>query len=955
MARPHARIAGMDASQVHCAQRSELIDAIAARALSRLRMAHPERAERLAQADVAARLRPVAIASDFAIDTLVRQGALLDALLDDDGARPPVEPVLSPEHRTDWPALLRRYRAAGSTRLIWRDVHGLDDVDATLAGSTHLAERCLQLALEALEAEFAQRHGVMRDSDGNVQRLVVFGLGKLGGGELNFSSDVDLVYTYEHDGSSDGARPLEAEHYFARLGQQLAKLLDELTVDGFCHRVDLRLRPYGNAGRVAWSFTAMEQYFQREGRDWERYAWQKARPVAGDIDAGERFLEGLRPFVYRRYLDFGALDGLRGMKAAISAEVARKELADDIKRGPGGIREIEFLVQALQLIYGGREPALRDRRLLPSLQALVDARQMGADAGVTLAHAYRFLRRLENRLQMLRDAQTHALPDSPDDRARIAAALDFDDWHALRDALDAQRALVTSEFEALLAPRRKRHAPSALTAYWRALPDGGDNAVLADAGFVEAGNADALLRDFARAPGVRGLSDSARGRLDRVMPSLLQAAAASSEPMLALKRLLALLHNVLRRSAYLALLDEQPVALARLVEVVSHSALLAERLAAYPLLLDELLDARVAGPLPGRDELHAACAAVAEGEDDDAEAVLQALNEVRQALSFRIAMALRDGRQSAMECACQLAWLADGVVLRVLRLAEHEVAAAHGRVPGARFAVIGYGSLGGEELGFGSDLDLVFLYDAPGGEHAHSDGARPLEATRWFARVAQKVVALLGAVTGAGRLYDVDVRLRPDGAKGLLVSSLASYRDYQRDRAWTWEHQALVRARFVAGDETLGEDFEAVRTQTLSRPRDAQAVCGDVVAMRRRMRAELDRSDAATFDLKQGGGGLVDLEFLLQYAVLAHSSQHAKWLAPRNTPALIAATAADGWLDAAQAQALTAAHAVLLERGLACTLDRRPRRLPVDEAIAQARASITAAARGRGLEFDAPA
>ncbi|MDI9237592.1 bifunctional [glutamate--ammonia ligase]-adenylyl-L-tyrosine phosphorylase/[glutamate--ammonia-ligase] adenylyltransferase [Lysobacter sp. LF1] len=933
---------------------SDLSHSITARAMARLRTALPAHADVLAEDHARERLQRVAAASDFAIDTLVRQPDVLLRLLGDDGAQPMAEPSLSPEHRSEWPALLRGYRTAESTRLIWRDVLGLDDVDATLAGSTHLAERCLQLALDALEIEFAQRHGVVRDREGNPQRLVVFGLGKLGGGELNFSSDVDLVYAYEHDGESDGARALDAEHYFARLGQQLAKLLDELTVDGFCHRVDLRLRPYGNAGRVAWSFNAMEQYFQREGRDWERYAWQKARPVAGDLDAGERFLESLRPFIYRRYLDFGALDGLRAMKAAISAEVARKELADDIKRGPGGIREIEFLVQALQLIYGGREPGLRDRRLLPSLQALVDARQMTPDAGATLTGAYWFLRRLENRLQMLRDAQTHALPESTDDRQRIAHGLGYEDWDALRVALDAQRALVTSEFEALLAPRRKRNAPDALTSYWRALPEGGDSAVLADAGFVEAGNADAALRDFARSPGVRGLSDAARGRLDRVMPALLQAAAASSEPMLALRRLLALLHNVLRRSAYLALLDEQPVALARLVEVVSHSALLAERLAAYPLLLDELLDARVAGPLPGRDELHAACAAVAEGQDDDAEAVLQALNEVRQALSFRIAMALRDGRQSATECAQQLAWLADGVVLRVLRLAEHEVAGAHGRVPGARFAVIGYGSLGGEELGFGSDLDLVFLYDAPGGEHAHSDGARTIEATRWFARVAQKVVALLGAVTGAGRLYDVDVRLRPDGAKGLLVSSLASYRDYQRERAWTWEHQALVRARFVAGDESLGDDFESVRAQTLSRERDPQAVCTDVVSMRRRMRAELDRSDAAAFDLKQGEGGLVDLEFLLQYAVLAHSAQHVSWLVPRNTPALVEAAAVDGWLDAGEAAALVDAHAVLLERGLACTLDRRPRRLPIDEAIARSRAAITASAHRHGLVFDTP-
>lgn len=937
------------------------VEPFVARALARLRAAAPEAWHNDPELD--ARLTALARASDFAVETLLRQPDLLLRLSVDADAPPAPPPELLAGQREQWPALLRRYRTAESTRMIWRDVLGLDDVDATLAASTRLAEQCLQLGLAAIEEEFAQRHGVIRDSEGRPQRLVVFGLGKLGGEELNFSSDVDLVYAYEHDGGasspgSDGPRPLDAEHYFARLGQQLAKLLDEPTVDGFCHRVDLRLRPYGNAGRVAWSFNAMEQYFQREGRDWERYAWQKARPVAGDIEAGERFLESLRPFVYRRYLDFGALDGLRAMKAAISAEVARKELADDIKRGPGGIREIEFLVQALQLIYGGREPALRGRRLLPALQALVEARQVSEEAAALLAQAYRYLRQLENRLQMLRDAQTHALPEAIEDRARIATALAYADWDTLRDSLDVQRGRVTAEFEALLAPRRRRSAPDALTAYWRALPDGGDSAVLGDAGFIEAGNADGVLRDFARSPGVRGLSDSARSRLDRVLPALLQAAAASSEPMLALRRLLALLHNVLRRSAYLALLDEQPAALARLVEVVGRSALLAERLAAHPLLLDELLDARVAGPLPGRDALHAACFAVAQGADDDAEAVLQALNEVRQALSFRIAMALRDGRQPAAECARQLAWLADGVVMRVLHLADHEVASAHGRVAGARFAVIGYGSLGGEELGFGSDLDLVFLYEAPGGESAasdgaHSDGARPLEASRWFARLAQKVVALLGAVTGAGRLFDVDVRLRPDGAKGLLVSSLASYRDYQRERAWTWEHQALVRARFVAGDATLAADFEDVRAQTLARTRDAAALRGDVVAMRRRMRAELDRSDAAAFDLKQGEGGLVDLEFLLQYAVLAESEAHRDWLQPRSTPELIRVMGSSGWFGEAETDALLQAHAVLLEAGLACTLDRRPRRLPVTDAIADARRVITEAAAQRGLTFDA--
>lgn len=917
---------------------AQVIDAAVDRALHRL--APPDAAR--------ARIAAVARASDFAIDVLARDRALLARLLDDDGASPVPEPVLDPATPADWASQLRRYRAAASTRLIWRDVLGLDDVDATLAGSTHLAERCLSLAMAALEAKFAQRHGVVRDVDGRVQRLVVFGLGKLGGGELNFSSDIDLVYAYENGGESDGARPLDAEGYFTRLGQQLAKLLDEVTADGFSHRVDLRLRPFGTAGRLAWSFAALEQYFQREGRDWERYAWQKARPVAGDSDAGERFLDALRPFVYRRYLDFGALDGLRTMKASIAAEVARRELVDDIKRGPGGIREIEFLVQALQLIRGGREPALRGRRLLPALRALVDAGHVDADTGDTLAAAYRVLRRVENRLQMLRDAQTHALPDDDASRHRIASGLGFEDWAAFRSMLDAVRARVTAEFNALLAPRERNAAPDALATYWCALPADGDASTLRDAGFADAHEADGLLRDFARSPAVQALSDATRARLDRVMPALLHGAAQSREPLLAMRRLVALVANILRRSAYLALLDEQPAALERLVDVVAHNALLAERLAAYPLLLDELLDARVAGALPGRAELHAACDAAVHGIDDT-EHALRALNEVRQALSFRIAMAVRDRRQPADDSARQLAWLADAVVDVVVRIAEGEVAASNGRVPGARFAVLGYGSLGGEELGFGSDLDLVFLYDAPA--DAESDGARALDAQRWFARLAQKVVALLGAATGAGRLYDVDVRLRPDGAKGLLVSSLASFSAYQRERAWTWEHQALVRARCIGGDAALCADFERLRSEVLGRARERAPVIADVVQMRARMRGELDRSDAAHFDLKQGEGGLVDLEFLLQALVLAHGAETPSLLVPRNTRALIDACRDSGVLDAAIAAPLAESHALMLARGLDCTLDRRARRVPHDAAIDAARAIVREAAAACGLRF----
>ena len=894
-----------------------------------------------------AKLRRLALASDFALATLASQPALVERLHADDGAMPSPMPALDAANRSEWPRLLRRHRQAESTRLVWRDVIAGDPVDAILAGSTALAEASLQVALAALETEFAQRFGTVRDGDGQAQRLVVFGLGKLGGGELNFSSDIDLVYAYEHEGESDGARPLAASDYFARLGQQLAKLLDEVTADGFSHRVDLRLRPFGNAGRVTLSFAAMELYFQREGRDWERYALQKARPVAGDPDAGERFLATLRPFVYRRYLDYGALDGLRTMKAAIAAEVARKELAGDIKRGPGGIREIEFLVQALQLIRGGREPALRERRLLPALQALVQAGHVEAEAGDALARAYRFLRVLENRIQMLGDAQAHALPADPAQRERIAHGMGYPGMPALDADLSQWRARVAAEFAALLAPRKAAAADSDLALYWRSLPDDGAADALADAGFGASEDLHRSLRDFARAPGVRELSDATRARLDRVLPVLLQAAANSSQADAVLRRLLPLLHTLLKRASYLALLDEQPAALQRLVDALARSALLGERLAAHPLLLDELLDRRVAGGLPDRAAMRAECAAAL--REGDAEASLHALNEVRQALSFRIALALLDARCDAQSCAQRLAWLADAVVACVHRIAMDEMQSAHGGIADAPFVVLGYGSLGGEELGFGSDLDLVFLYDAP--HDAQSDGARALDAPRWFARLGQKIVALLGAGTGAGRLYEVDVRLRPDGAKGLLVSSLASFSEYQRERAWTWEHQALIRARAVAGDAVLAADFDALRGEVLARARDGGQLAEDVSAMRRRMRAELDRSDAAVFDLKQGEGGLVDLEFLLQFLLLRDVAQHPSLLHPRATPALLDAARGAGAIAADTHAALLAAHSVLLDAGMRCTLDRRPRRVPSDARIEAARAAIRATVDSQGLRF----
>lgn len=915
-----------------------------ARALSRLEQVCPEAISDPRGRD---RFEQLALVSDFAIDTLCRQPALCTTL--DEPAQS--APALLVDDEASWPVQLRRWRAAESTRLIWRDVLGFDEVEATLVGSSRIAERALDAALSALSAVFQARYGNVVDRLGVPQSLVVFALGKLGGRELNFSSDVDLIYAFAEHGHSDGLHGLDAETYFTRVGQRLAQLLGEVTADGFCHRVDLRLRPFGNSGRIALSFAAMEQYYQREGRDWERYAWIKARPVAGDLLAGQGLLDSLRPFVYRRYLDYTALDGLREMKALIDAEVQKRELADHLKLGPGGIREIEFLVQALQLIRGGREPNLRQRSLLAALSHLADAGHLPTDTVQALAAAYRFLRRLENRVQMLSDQQTHVLPEDAFVRERIARGLNYANTQELMRELDTHRAVVSEVFSGLLQASRRKATPNALAQYWLALPDASDANVLADAGFADAKAQHARLRDFTCSAAVRGLSPRARQRLDHVLPMLIEACAQSSAPDAALPRGLALMQAITRRSSYLALLEEQPAALARLVDVTARSALLSERLAAHPLLLDELLDTRAAGALLDEPLLRIQIQRQRDAlETDDIETALVTLNECKQSLSFRIALAALAQRQPAQTSARQLAILAEGLLQMVLALARQEIHAAHGSIPGVGFAVIAYGSVGGCELGFDSDLDLVFLHDAQGDEV--SDGPRPLEVSRYFARLVQKLVSLLSTVTAAGRLYEVDMRLRPDGAKGVLVSSLQSFAEYQKQRAWLWEQQALVRARAVAGDMTVQQGFERIREQVLRRERDVSTLLAEVVTMRLRMRGELDRSDAMRFDLKQGEGGLVDLEFLLQAQVLLAAQHHPALCAVSQTPALITALAQVGFFSPEEASALLAAHATLLTRGLDCTLDQRPRLCPEDSAISTARNTIHSACLAHGLAFN---
>lgn len=922
------------------------------------------------------------LASDFAHDVLRRDAGVRDGLeaLVADG-RLPIARWLRGDG--DFAAHLRRFRRGESLRLIARDLLGIDDVEATLTGASDLADTCIIQALAEAEAEIVRRHGVLRDAAGSVQRPVVFALGKLGGQELNFSSDVDLVFAYAQGGpDSDGPRSLAADAWHGRVVQRCGQLLGEITADGFVYRVDLRLRPFGQSGKPALPFAAMEQYFQREGRDWERYAWLKARTVAGDVAAGDAFLDSLRPFVYRRYLDYNSIDALAEMKAQIDLEVQRQDLVDDIKLGPGGIREIEFLVQVVQLVRGGREPALRQRGLLAGLAACAQAGYVEPETAAMLADAYRHLRRIENRLQMLRDAQTQALPEDEDDRARIAWTLDYPNWSALRAELDRHRHAVRAEFAQVLAPRREQAAGdsshAAMLALWRALADRQLDAVRLESAGVAIG--DALferLRNFGASPSVRALSARARERLDRLMAAMLQRLHTRDEDEdIAASAIVDLLQVLLRRSNYLALLAQQPAALDRLFDLARVSRWLVRHLIEHPVLLDDVFDPRSPTP-PDQAEIATALAEAAAG--NDSEPMLAALAETKTSLHFRLGLATIERSLPAVEIAARLAAVASGVLRHVLRLALADTVRVHGWPAGKEsvpspdasvdasgsqegkpgpgpvdstsvddrrsevdrcgLALIGYGSLGGGEMGFASDLDLVFVFDKSLGK-SETTGRSPVEGQRFYARIVQKLIAYLAVPLPGGRLYEIDARLRPDGAKGLLVTSLDAYAEYQRERAWTWEQQALVRAGFVTGDGRVGAQFQSLRESMLCQQRDPHGLREAVVEMRERLRRERDRSRGHRFDLKQGPGGLVDLEFAVQYLVLRHAAAHPELTRCSNSAVLLRLLAEAGLIDRALLPTLLEAQDQLLHAALSRTLDDQPRIAPLAPRLAAATRAI---------------
>ncbi|WP_075880654.1 bifunctional [glutamate--ammonia ligase]-adenylyl-L-tyrosine phosphorylase/[glutamate--ammonia-ligase] adenylyltransferase [Vreelandella massiliensis] len=880
-------------------------------------------------------LARVVTVSTFALDVLVRTPTLLAELdaageLDATPSRETqaawlAERLDEAEDETAMHQAVRRFRQARMLGIVWRNINrpeGYAMWDTARAVSA-LAEVCLEGALGWLEAFLEPRWGRPAPRrDESEQRLVVLGMGKLGAGELNLSSDIDLIFAFPESGETQGGRKaLDHQEYFTKLGQKLIAALDAVTADGFAFRVDMRLRPLGDGGPLVGSFSALSAYYQDQGREWERYAMLKARPVAGDLDAGDELLASLRPFVYRKYLDFGAIESLRELKAMINREVKRKGMESNIKLGPGGIREVEFVVQAFQLIRGGRDTELQVTSLYRALSRLPDLGLLPQAVVEELLPDYAFLRDVEHALQALEDRQTQRLPDDALDRERVALALDMEDWPAVVAKLDEVRERVRHHFDAVIADPEEdveeaSRSESSLEQWrlvWRGeLEQEEAETYLAQAGFKEPAKALKRLSGLYHSRAVQSMQRIGYERLDALMPLLLDALAQSETPDTALPRVQPLLEAVLRRTAYLALLRENPQALEHLTHLCSASPWIAEQLARYPILLDELLTpeslytpadkARLA------DELRQTLNRIPE---DDEEAQLEALRVFKHAQTLHVAASDIAGTRHLMKVSDYLTYIAEVILDAVLAMAWKHLTRKHGTPPGmsrdtAAFLIVGYGKLGGIELGYSSDLDLVFLHDSDG--KGTTDGDRALDTPVFFTRLGQRIIHLLTAVTPAGSLYEVDMRLRPSGNAGLLVTSLDAFADYQRENAWTWEHQALVRARVVAGNAALAEKFNTVRGDILAQPRSREALCEEVVKMRHKMRDHLASKKTGTFNLKHDAGGMVDIEFLCQYAVLAFAHETPALLDYSDNIRILETLASSGHLPEDEAERLRDAY-----------------------------------------------
>lgn len=790
---------------------------------------------------------------------------------------------------------LRVFRREQMARIMARDVLKLADLHQTLANVTALADSCVVLALNWLYDKFVEKYGrpmskAKRGQQAEQQYMLVIGMGKHGARELNVSSDIDLIFAYPSSGVTDHPdKSIDNQLFFVRLGQKLIQVLDQINGDGFVFRVDMRLRPYGDSGALVMNFSSFEDYYYTQGREWERFAMIKARIINADDHpvAADKLMGLIRPFVYRKYADFSSIQALRDMKRLIMSEVHRKGGDQNIKLGRGGIREIEFIAQACQLIYGGRDAALQQTGLMSVYQLLKEKSYLPAEWVDNLLENYIFLRNLEHAIQSLADQQTQLIPASSDSRERVAWSMNFNSWQALELSLKKHRDSVNHYFEAFLADPEDAQQDAESTSgpdiisLWRSNAGLKDwQSALEAIGFESSEASFKLLQALREHRLYSLMSSEARQRFETFLPVLLHSVAHTKTPSKTLERMLDLVRSIMGRTVYFVLLYENPKALRQLCHLCAESPWVSKHIAKSPVILDELLDPRTLFQPPQKtelvDELRQQMLRIPE---DDLEAQMNCLRTFKQSHMLRVAASEIGGHLPLMKVSDYLTWLAEAILGQAVNIAWRTMQAKHGLpsskqedemsqdISGKGFAVIGYGKLGGIELGYGSDLDMVFVYDAD--DYGMTTGDKPINNQTFYVRLGQRIIHILSAQTTQGILYETDMRLRPSGNSGMLVSSIQAFEKYQLNDAWTWEHQALVRARAIVGDPQLVDKFNVIRCRILSQSRDIDALRVEVKAMREKMKA-----NARHLDIKQGDGGLIDIEFISQFGVLAYAADY---------------------------------------------------------------------------------
>lgn len=833
--------------------------------------------------------------------------------------------------------ILRRFRNREMIRIAWRDIAAKTSIDETLLDLSALAEGCLQTALDWLYEQACRQKSTPLLENGDTQRPVVLAMGKLGAWELNFSSDIDLIFAYPEDGTLMDKQETSYAEFFTRICQKLVRILDAVIEGGFVFRVDTRLRPYGASGPLIISFDAMESYYQSQAREWERYAMIKARPVAGDLTAGEKLQEILRPFVYRRYLDYSTLAELRELKRKITLDLQRKDRTENVKLSPGGIREIEFIGQAFQLIRGGRDKTLQQRQIINVLQTLDELDQLPTQVVEKLVTGYRFLRQVENRIQQYGDRQTHELPVEANQRLSLAFGCGFDDWDSFKDYLDKVRDDVHGAFQQVFESPQSDSEPGDADLVWNQNDDETRWQAATHLGYDDAHLAIDVLDKFRGAGSFKRLTAKGAESVDRLIPLILGAAVVTENKETTLQRILDLIEAIASRQTYLSLLVENPLALSQLVKLAAASPWILAYIAAAPLLLDELLDPRTLYSPPTKQQL--------QGEIDqrihttdlsDLEYLMSELRHFKQSNVLRVAAADISGVIPLMIVSDHLTEIAEIVVDKVLALAWTILTDRHGPPPDAKnttpsgFSIIGYGKLGGIELGYGSDLDLVFLHDNAS-QDQQTTGEKPIDCAQFYARLGQRIIAIMNTKMLSGALYDIDMRLRPSGNAGLLVSTLGAFEAYQNSQAWTWEHQALIRARFIAGDSKVADRFKEIRDSVLTKPRQLDTLRNDVVEMREKMRRNLAAKETGVFDLKQGIGGIGDIEFIVQFGVLSLSNTHQKLVEYTDNVRLLEELAKADFIVADEATLLKNAYCEFRDRTHRAALENKKAVVAEDE------------------------